>query len=237
VRITTNSTLARFIVTGDEDQELQLTQIAFGVTVPSWIYHQVINVRLFDENGVVLTDPKRVWSTPIVCDCDNGRVIFDTITNLVIPTNGFRTIRVVADFVGGFEIGSEISVTYQHGDSRTVRLVDQVNSTLVAVPNVSGEKFTGVVARAPLVSADFAQISRLILQPIPNSTSKGLVLNGFMEPNTSYSVEASTNLLNWEEVGIANSPGDSEVLKEQVGVIGEKYHERAFFRMKKLWVP
>ncbi len=237
VRLTTNSTLARFVVTGDVEQDVQLTQIAFGVTARSWIYHQVVNVRLFDENGTVLTDPKRVWSTPIMCDCDSGRVIFDTVTNLIIPANGSRMIRVVADFVGDFELGSEVTVTYQHADSRLVGLVDQVNSTLVAIPNVSDEKFTGVVARAPIVAADFAQITRFSLQTIPNTTDKGLVLGGFMEPNTSYTIEASTNLVHWEQVGVANSPGDSEVLKEQVGVIGEKYRDRAFFRMKKRPTP
>jgi hypothetical protein len=226
VRMMTNSVIAVFGVNAHETP-FRLDQIAFNISASgAWIYHQVTNVRLLDENGVQISGAMRVWSTPIVCDCDSGRVIFDTITNFVVQTNSSRTLTVVADVDTGLPLNGIMTVMYSSGDSRIVEISSQVNSTLQG---------GGVLEQTPMVGADYAFISQFTLTLVPWTNALQLNLIGYMRPNTSYKVEASTNLVHWEEIGMVNNPGNTEILKEPaVGLIGPTYRSQAFFRLKKI---
>ena len=67
-----------------------------------------------------------------------------------------------------------------------------------------------------------------------STTKWRLDLYGTIAPNTLYKVDASTDLVNWEEIGQV-TPIDYTILKEPaVGFVDKvKYADRAFFRLRK----
>ncbi len=57
------------------------------------------------------------------------------------------------------------------------------------------------------------------------------VLFGTIKPNTRYAVEASTNLVSWENVGYTGT-GPWPDLLYRTGILDPKYNDRSFFRIK-----
>lgn len=239
VRLTTNTTIANFIVSAGEN-DLQLAQLALGVKVTgTWIYHQVINVRLLDDHDRnVIAGPERIWSNPIVCDSDNGRVTFANITNFIIKANMSRIVTVIADIAGTVGTTVEpcvVTVSYRHGDSRVIETQTLVNETLSPILNVGKDIRGDVVIESTTVPADYAKIDMFTIEQVPGTNLKSLNLFGLMEPYSTYKVEASTDLIQWEEIGMVNNPGWSQILKEPaVGLLSEKYDNTSFFRLKKI---
>ncbi|MEK7646206.1 MAG: peptidoglycan-binding domain-containing protein [Patescibacteria group bacterium] len=79
-----------------------------------------------------------------------------------------------------------------------------------------------------------SRISSVHRDPIPNTSLTAVYLQGYILPNTTYAVEASTNLIDWIHFGTV-SPADSNILKEYVGAIeAETYRDKVFFRLKEL---
>lgn len=237
---TTNCVIASFQTTANGDpfgdsQGFQLTQMAFDVSATgTWIYHQMYNLHLVDEQGRVLTDRKRIWSDPIVCDCGHGRVIFDVVTNFIVYTNNPRQFTLIADIVGSFTTNSFVTVSYKQGDSRIIDLYSSVNETLR--PVTRGD--TNIVQiSTPLIRIYPVRIDKIYYSKFPSSDTNMIILTmeGAIEPNTAYKVEVSSNLVSWAECGQI-TPTDSTILKEPaVGLIDSRvYKDRGFFRLKKI---
>lgn len=233
----TNCVIAQFQVTANGDPfgdsaGFQLTQLAFSVSATgSWIYHQVLNLRLLDDQGNTISGPESVWSNPIVCDCDGGRVIFDNIANFTVYTNTPRILTLIADVAGSFMVDSYVSVSYNHGDSRIVDLYSGVNETLQ--PATVGASMIKIAT--PISMTYPVRIDTIRYQTSEHDTNM-VILNMFgkIEPNTAYKVEVSPDLVTWTECGEIAAT-DSTVLKEPaVGLIDSRiYGEKAFFRLRK----
>jgi peptidoglycan hydrolase-like protein with peptidoglycan-binding domain len=97
---------------------------------------------------------------------------------------------------------------------------------------------TAFLPQAPLVPLLPARIDMFTLSDGPaGSGTKVLNLFGTIKPNTAYQVEASTNLTDWKVVGQV-TPTDSTILKEPaVGLIGDEYKDKAFFRLHEMDAP
>lgn len=234
---TANCTIAKFKITANGDPfgdslGFELTQMAFDVSATgSWIYHQVFNVRLVDEQGNIVSGMEKVFSDPIVCDCDSGRVIFDTVTNFTVYTGIPREISLVADISGPFPTNSYITVSYKQGDSRIVDLPSLVNATLTPITQDLKMRLTVAVA----VETKYpVRIDRILYSNLEHTNLTILSMFGTIEPNTLYKVDVSTNLSSWVECGQI-TPIDYHILNEPAVAVIDRdiYKDKAFFRLRK----
>jgi hypothetical protein len=150
------------------------------------------------------------WSNPDLSGLHGGRISTTVWSGSVTSDGATNTVQftVPSDIVPG---------------SYDVYLYDQKGET---VQSLSGTM---------VVPENYAYIQSFTLMPGPQTNTQSLNLQGIIEPHTTYKVEASTNLVDWEQIGTTSDPGDSEILKEPaVGLVAEKYRDRAFFRLEKI---
>ncbi|MEY2664551.1 MAG: hypothetical protein RIT04_359 [Candidatus Parcubacteria bacterium] len=155
----------------------------------------------------------------------------------------------VTGFVGPLTRGSmnsleAVSPTYRPHAITTFRdlshvvAVGQTASFSVKVDTgaVGGELAFNVYDASPLAASpsatnQLARIENFFLMDY-DGPIKLVAMFGVKRPNIAYSVEASTNLVDWEDVGFI-SADNTTVLKEMPAMVNmTKYGEKAYFRLR-----
>ena len=120
---------------------------------------------------------------------------------------------------------SNYSLSIPANGIRVERVNDGINFFCPDVP---------IIAPITVVPAQYAKIDDFVILRREGQTNGLICLSGRILPETDYDVQTSTDLVFWETVGtVTMNPPSETVLKEQaVGVIGPRYDNKCFIRLK-----